>query len=150
MFKRKLIDFKENENGCFICTSHVMHGTGYPMLWIRGKRVVISHIVYEECFGEIPKGMEVCHKCDNHACINPEHLFLGTHQDNMRDMFNKGRQGIYASHKGEEHGQAKLTTQDVLKIKNDKRYCREIAKDYNVALCTIARIKKGTNWSHVG
>ena len=149
MFKRTLIDFKEDKNGCFNCTSHKLFGTGYPMLWLRGKRIPISHIIYEECFGEIPKDMCVCHKCDNHLCINPEHLFLGTHQDNMRDMIIKGRQGFYASHKGEEHGCSKLTDEDVLKIRYDKRYCREIALDYGVALCTIARIKKGVAWKHL-
>jgi hypothetical protein len=148
MFKRILIDFKEDKNGCFNCTSHKIFGTDYPTLWLRGKKIAISHTIYEECFGIIPKGMCVCHKCDNHLCINPEHLFLGTHKDNTQDMIKKGRDrhGVF---KGEEHGCSKLTNDDIFKIRDDKRYCREIALDYGVALCTIARIKKGTNWKHL-
>ncbi len=59
---------------------------------MRGGQQWLHHrFVWTEHNGPIPKGMCVCHHCDEPACINPDHLFLGTHQDNMQDMINKKR-----------------------------------------------------------
>jgi len=56
--------------------------------------------------GEIPSGMNICHTCDNPICVNPSHLFLGTHQDNMRDRDSKGR-GVVPDNRGENHWTAR-------------------------------------------
>lgn len=53
--------------------------------------IAAHRVAYEQKFGLIPPGMAACHKCDVRACINPDHIFLGTHDDNMRDMVAKGR-----------------------------------------------------------
>jgi len=68
-------------------------------------------VSWELHYGPIPKGMSVLHKCDNPPCVRPDHLFLGTQQDNLQDMRNKGRHrwGL-----GERHAHAKLTTEIVL------------------------------------
>jgi hypothetical protein len=67
-------------------------------------------------FGEIPAGLIVCHRCDNPICVRPDHLFLGTHQDNIADMIAKGRHRSRA-HPGEKNGRAKLTAEDVRTIR---------------------------------
>jgi hypothetical protein len=98
--------------------------------------------------GEIGFGLVVCHKCDVRACVNPEHLFLGTPDDNAQDMVAKGR-----TLRGEEHISAKLTTEQVSRIKTmlaeDRMYVSEIAREFGVAYTTIQAIKTGKTWRHV-
>lgn len=99
--------------------------------------------------GPIPKGMYICHHCDNPSCVNPAHLFLGTPKDNAHDKVSKGR----ANHpRGEKSGLSKLTENDVKDIRH--MYAvghtqEEIAGQYCVSRVSISYIVNRVTWKHV-
>lgn len=98
--------------------------------------------------GRIPFSLSVCHTCDNRKCVKPDHLFLGTNQENHADKVAKGRQrGTWL---GEQHANAKLTEVQVKAILLDARPYAHIANEYNVATVTIASIKNRDSWSYLG
>jgi hypothetical protein len=98
-------------------------------------------IAYTLFNGGINKNLFVCHKCDNRACCNPAHLFLGTPKDNTQDMIKKGRG---AKINGETNPMAKLSTEQVRSIFVDPRINREIANSYGIngALVSMIRLRK--------
>src|SRR5439155_1747305 len=104
------------------------------------KKTYFAHIIsYKWVFGDIPPGLEVCHKCDVRACINPEHLFLGTHRENMLDASAKHRMDGNGNQWGETHHLAKLTEKDVLAI-------RANTTGSNAALAARYGISAGSLW----
>jgi hypothetical protein len=114
----------------------------------REKPTVEAHIVsWELANGPRPAGMNVCHRCDTPACVNPSHLFLGTQADNQADMVSKGRQTL-----GEKNPMAKLTESDIRTIKallGRGVMQRSIAVMFGVTDPTISNIKSGKTWSRV-
>lgn len=107
---------------------------GYISTKVNGKQILLHRLSYETLVGPIPKGLCVCHKCDNRKCFNPEHLFLGTHQDNVNDMVEKGR---YVAPKPEKI----LTNEQEKQIANDTRLQSTIAKDFGVSQTMVSRIQ---------
>jgi hypothetical protein len=123
---------------------------GYGSFYRDGKSTVASRVAYQLEVGAIPPKMCVCHHCDNKRCVNPAHLFLGTHAENMGDMSAKGRTARTC---GERNGQAKLSEADVRSIKGRLTGRRgeqtELAAEYGVNPSTISDIAVGRNWGHV-
>lgn len=136
------------EAGCWVWMGSTQV-RGYGEL-ISNKRKHLAHRAsYEAFIGPIPKGMYVCHACDNVACVNPNHLFLGTQKQNLQDMASKGR-----STRGEKNPQAKLTEMDVYVIKKffftkPDVTDADIAKLYGVTRSAITLIRKKERWNHV-
>jgi hypothetical protein len=122
---------------------------GYGELEINKRTVKAHRYAFQQVSGKsIPSHLEVCHTCDQPACVRPAHLFLGTHSDNMIDMTNKGR-GKQPNLRGEECGASKLTESQVRSIRADTRSQRAIAADYGVRQNLVSRIKTGKIWKHV-
>lgn len=79
------------QSGCWEWVRFIQRG--YGQINRGGVKWGAHRWIWTQVYGDIPKGLYVCHTCDNKKCINPEHLFLGTQLDNMKDMYAKGRQG---------------------------------------------------------
>lgn len=106
--------------------------------------------------GYIPTGKMILHHCDNPVCSNPDHLYLGSAQDNMNDKIDRKRQNysglLKGSPKGESHPRSKLSENDVREIKNmikNGKSQKCIAENYNVTISTIHSIKNGKRWNHI-
>ncbi len=157
-FDRLNKSFEKNvvrQEGCWDWKGSVSKG-GYPVMTCRrsigpDRGHKASWIIHK---GEIPKGMFVCHSCDNPICTNPEHLWLGTHKQNNDDKISKGRAKYQQPPimKGDENPSRKLCSEQVKEIRNllAKGFtCVEISKKFNVHQKTISRIKCGHMWSDI-
>ncbi len=125
------------------------HGYGIFCINYHGKKRHLSanRLAYALHSKTDPAELFVCHTCDNRACVNPAHLFLGTHQDNIADMKSKGRQC-----RGEGKPSAKLTEEDVRAIREE--YSKGVwpsilAKRHGVSSRHVKRIAKRKKWKHV-
>lgn len=126
---------------------------GYGSFWFRGCTRNASRVAWILTHGEIEGDYVVCHTCDNPACCNPSHLFLGTQGDNVRDCNLKGRgKGQYTSDSHPRHT-AKLSAEQVRHAKFLYEACgvsqSEIARRLGVDSSTISRAVRGEYWSHV-
>lgn len=130
-------------NGCWEWTASRTK-KGYGHFGFNGRTFIAHRFVLMMQGHEIPEDMAVCHRCDNPPCVNPEHLFIGTNQDNVDDMVSKGR----------HHGRnpAKLTPEKVLEARlraTQGESHRSIARSMGVASTTLSYAVNGTNWSWV-
>jgi hypothetical protein len=121
----------------------------YGQIKYSGKLILSHRLVWILIHGEIPENMCVLHHCDNPSCCNPSHLYLGTHQDNMRDRSSRGRT---SRHTGESNGRAKLTRNTVMKIrdqiKNGLSY-GAVAKMFKISNATIGHIARYETWRNI-
>ena len=123
---------------------------GYGSIKAVNRRTLYAHRVsWELAHGPVPVGMCVCHKCDNPACVNPGHLFLGTHADNMADKAKKGRAPAIA---GERHWWSKLTEDDIgfIRCWSSAGWSHgSLAKAIGVSRSAVTLIVTRKNWAHV-
>lgn len=119
---------------------------GYGKFGYKGGNNLAHRASYEIHVKEIPEGLWILHSCDVPCCVNPEHLFLGTQQDNVDDMERKGR-GRHP--RGEAHGRAKLTENQVRDIRTDVRSQRFLAELYGVSPLIISLTRRRKIWKHV-
>ena len=125
---------------------------GYGARWFRGAMWRAHRVAWTIERGEIPEGLHVLHRCDNRACVNVAHLFLGTNADNVADMNAKRRAKIPLL-RGERHAMSKLTSEKVLEIRD--KYAKggitqkELASEYGVDHTTISLIVRRKIWSHI-
>lgn len=116
----------------------------------KGSRTVAAHrLSYEMHKGPIPDGLVVMHSCDNPACVNPDHLSLGTFKDNTADMIAKGRKRTVAP-KGTGNGKAKLNEQLVKYIRqNPHKSHAALGNELGLSPNCIRGVRTGRTWSHV-
>lgn len=150
MLSKRFID----DNNCWNWTGHT-NGI-YGDLTINGRRIKIhrlsAHIWLDF---DLDSEFYVCHHCDNTLCFNPDHLFVGTQKDNLRDCVNKNRQQRC---KGKNHSQVKLTEEDVYTIRylysimrnGERKYSRRrLGNVFNVTKSAIQGVVTGKNWRHI-
>jgi len=125
---------------------------GYPIVWHDGKPRRENRLAFVQATGctfAAIEGLEVRHRCDNRACVNPDHLELGSHADNMRDMAERGRAN---PRRGSAHPVSKLTESEIPVIRQllaAGSTQRAVAHRFGVDQALIGRIARRISWSHV-
>lgn len=136
-----------NENGCWGWSGCVPKIPGYGQFRSSMKLFSAHRASWMINFGEIPKGINVLHKCDNKICSNPDHLFLGTQKDNIFDYLKKYKKNMI-SVSGENNIHSKLKKEQVLFIRNNSNLMKrkELSNMFNVSLTCINDILLNNTW----
>jgi hypothetical protein len=149
-FERMKVHYEKNvirKEGCWDWGGY-FDKNGYGLFHSGHSRQTRAHRFSWELYnGKIPQGLNVLHRCDNPKCSNPEHLFLGTTQDNAIDMAQKGRSTL-----GEKNPNSKLSDDDVREIRKRLEMGvtqTRVANDFSMSYNAIRRIKLGQSWKHI-
>ncbi len=136
---------RNGANGCWLWTGAIRND-GYGAIHLGERRMARAHRVsFMLAFGELPAApLEVCHRCDVRACVNPAHLFLGTRKDNMADCKAKDRQV-----RGERNGKSKLTDPEVIAIRTAAGTHKAIAQQFAISRSMVTFIRTNKNWTHL-
>jgi hypothetical protein len=129
----------DTNGGCWFWTGSGT-GNGYGLISIERKKILAHRFAWQTWRGEIPSTLEICHRCDVRPCVNPDHLFLGTRQQNVSDMIAKGRK------------RTKLTAAQIVDVRNRLaagELQAHIAQRYGVSRRTVGFIKSGETWKHI-
>lgn len=146
----------KQSNGCWQWTGATdTKGYGRFHVWRMG--TILAHrYAWQLTNGLIPEGMFACHRCDNPACVNPEHIFIGTAEENTRDMLTKQRHSRGESHgdkiRRADRGNRKLSPDDVVAIRAELKRGerqRDIARAFGISQGAVSQINRGATWGHV-
>lgn len=132
----------QDEDSCWLWQGAV-DGSGYGVIKANGTQQQAHRVAYQYMVNggkPIPPGMFICHRCDEPSCVNPKHLWLGTHQDNMADRNNKGRQASKLN-----PAQVKL----IRRLHKQGHTCKAIAERMGVTPAPIEAVMQGKAWQHV-
>lgn len=132
----------EPNSGCWLWDGSINRGGYGQYKGLKDVSTLAHRVSWSLYRGPIPEGLWVLHRCDVRCCVRPDHLFLGTHQDNMDDMWEKGR-----SPRGEDHHFSVLSAQGAKAILSDTRSHLAIAMAYGVGESTVRDIKAGNSWA---
>lgn len=141
----------DDSTGCHLFEGR-RTGDGYGQIKDKGDAVLLHRWSWERVHGKIPHGLHILHKCDTPNCINVEHLFIGTHADNMRDKANKGRSKNVPTGYSHKRPNSKVTTDQVVQIKRmlkDGIQQFKIASLFSVSRNLISEISLGKTWKHI-
>lgn len=124
----------------------------YGCFRFKSKAELAHRVAYLLTHGVIPEGKEILHTCDFPPCVNPDHLTPGSHTDNMRDCWAKGRGRLVSHPKGSQVWSAKLTESDVVKIRElaGKVSAKELARQFGIHVVNIRLVIRRKTWRHVG
>lgn len=148
----------DDDTSCWEWTAGKSHG--YGKIRIENRQSILVHrYSYILHYGAIPDGLLVCHKCNNHPCVRPDHLYAGTYKDNYEDMVRAGnahdltRLPPEILHKNSARGTrvtiAVLNDQLVLEIYNKLKLgktCRALSAEYGIGKTTVNDIRSGRSW----
>ena len=139
----------EPNSGCWLWLGAVTNrGYGSLLNPATGKTTQAHREAYRRAHGAIPPGLHVLHRCDLRCCVNPDHLFVGTNADNVRDRMTKGRHKFGTS-PGEAHGRAKLTTATIYTIRASSETPKTLAARYGISRRTVWGIWTRQRWRHI-
>jgi len=136
----------EPNSGCWLWIGYTTR-TGYALFSMNGKLQSVHRYSYRHFKGEIPIGMQVCHRCDVRNCVNPDHLFLGSNADNQQDSWKKGRRNHL---RGDSYRLSKLSEDNVRDIKTKRLDAKGFGRLYGVGSSNVYKIWQGKSWNHVG
>lgn|SRR3990167_3823034 len=139
----KCVD-KQSIGGCWIWIGGKI-GDGYGSIYFYGSRLLTHRVSWILLRGDIPEGLEVLHQCDIRACVNPDHLFLGTQLDNMRDCASKKR----LNNSGENNPRHILTEEMVLRLREEFDRgisVKDLSERYGIAKHNLWALRSGKTW----
>jgi hypothetical protein len=146
---QSFIQIPDDPSECWVWQGRLRVRGGYGTLQVANKETLAHRLSWQLKNGPIPKGMDILHSCDNPPCVNPDHLRPGTHLDNMREMYAKGRRKTAC---GERGGNSKLTEATVAAIRSEYQFRKVTLKmlslKYGVSWATVQKIVAGQSWKH--